>query len=226
MTTPARAIVAAAPGDDHKPGSNWDLQDINVPNELKDGEVLVEMVASGICHTDILITSFPESTPGFAFPRVAGHEGSGYVKKVGPKVTKDLKEGDPVLLSFDYCRECESCKAGRLPYCATFSPLNLVGSEGVFKSKDGKDLAGKFFGHSSFASLSPVNEACVLPAKDFVKSKEELQLFAPLGCGIQTGAGAILNLTKPGKEDRVMILGLGGVGLSAVMVGIVLTRSL
>jgi Zn-dependent alcohol dehydrogenase len=88
----------------------------------------------------------------------------------------------------------------------------------LVKSKDGSTgIGGKFFGQSSFASLSVVKENSVLPAKNLVKGKEELQLFAPLGCGIQTGAGAVLNLAKPGPKDRVMILGLGGVGLSALM---------
>ncbi|KAK3711893.1 hypothetical protein LTR37_009411 [Vermiconidia calcicola] len=217
-TTTARAIVCSEPGADHIPGTNWQLQDISVPIELKDGELLVEMVASGICHTDLITGSLPPGMPGVQYPRVVGHEGSGYVKAVGPNVTKDVKAGDPVLLSFDYCGQCESCQRGHPAYCAAFFPMNLFGVADVFKSKDGSQgIAGKHFGHSSFASLSVVNQTTVLPAKDLVKSKEELQLFAPLGCGLQTGAGAILNMAKPDKKDRVMVLGLGGVGLAAVM---------
>ena len=219
MSTTARAIVALDPAFQHEPGCNWDLQDITVPTDLKDGELLIEMVASGICHSDLVITSIPAGTPGFPYPRVAGHEGSGYVKGIGPNVTKDVRVGDPVLLSFDTCGDCESCNSNHPAYCHTFSLLNMVGAPDLFKSKDGKDVAGKFFGQSSFASLSVVKQECVLPAKNLVKSKEDLQLFAPLGCGIQTGAGAILNMAKPGNEDRVMVLGLGGVGLSAIMVG-------
>lgn len=97
--------------------------------------------------------------------------------------------------------------------------MNLFGEQSVFTSSDGTSpIAAKFFGHSSFANLSIVKESTVLPARDLVKGEEELKLFAPLGCGIQTGVGAILNLVKPGPEDRVMVCGLGGVGLSAVMV--------
>ena len=199
------------------PGSNWEIQDVSIPNELKDGELLIEMVASGICHTDLLTTSFPSGGP-MKYPRVAGHEGSGYVKAIGLNVTKDVAVGDPVLLSFDYCHNCEGCRKGLPSYCSSMYPLNIFGAADTFKSKDGKDIVGKHFGHSSFASLSVVSETSVLPARDLVKSKEELQLFAPLGCGIQTGAGAILNIAKAGKDDRVMILGLGGVGLSALMV--------
>lgn len=217
MSEKAQAILALEPAADHKGGNNWDLQEISVPTSLKDGEVLVQMVASGICHTDLLTTSYPAGSPGIQYPRIAGHEGSGYVKKVGPNVSKDLKEGDPVLLSFDCCNACESCKRGHPAYCSTFIPLNILGSNDVFESMDGKGVAGKHFGQSSFAGLSVVNQASVLAVRNLVKNKEDLQLFAPLGCGIQTGAGAILNIAKPGKDDRVMVMGLGGVGLSAIM---------
>ena len=131
---------------------------------------------------------------------------------------KDVAVGDPVLLSFDYCQNCEACTRGLPSYCQSFYALNIFGPPDVFTSKDGKGIAGKHFGQSSFASLSVVNQASVLPAKDLIRSKEELQLFAPLGCGIQTGAGSILNIGKPKEVDRVMVLGLGGVGPSAIMV--------
>jgi Zn-dependent alcohol dehydrogenase len=137
---------------------------------------------------------------------------------VGPNVKKPVKVGDPVLLSFDSCEKCGECQAKRPAYCDTFAPMNLYGEQDVFKSQDGESpIAAKFFGHSSFANLSVVKETTVLPVKDLIKSEEELKLFAPLGCGIQTGVGAFLNLVKPGPEDRVMVCGLGGVGLSAVM---------
>lgn len=141
------------------------------------------------------------------------------MKALGPNVTKPLEIGDPVLLSFDNCTACPSCEAQRPAYCDTFAPMNLFGQEDVFKYERGETgITGKFFGHSSFAKLSVVKETTVLPVKDLIKDKEELKLFAPLGCGIQTGVGAILNLVKPGPEDRVLVCGLGGVGLSAVMV--------
>ncbi|CZT14415.1 related to zinc-containing long-chain alcohol dehydrogenase [Ramularia collo-cygni] len=214
-TTPSKAIVASTPGPTHHGAENWEMTNILVPTDLKDGEILVEMVATGICHTDISLTN-PEM--GQTFPIVPGHEGSGYVKAVGPNVKKALQVGDPVLLSFDSCEKCHSCQSQRPAYCDTFAPMNLFGEQDVFKSEDGNSpIAAKFFGHSSFAKLSIVKESTVLPAKDLIQSEEELKLFAPLGCGIQTGAGAILNLVKPGPEDRVLVCGLGGVGLSAVM---------
>lgn len=217
--TRARAIVASAPREDHIPGGNWELDEISVPTELKHGEILVQMVASGICHTDLLMTSGPAEGAGLNYPWVAGHEGSGIVKAVGPGVKKDLAVGDPVLLSFDNCADCHSCGDRHPAYCDQFFPLNLAGVAGVFKDKEGKGpVSGQFFGQSSFASLSVVKEGSVLPAKDLVQNEEELKLFSPLGCGIQTGAGSVLNVVKAGPEDRVMVLGLGGVGLGAIMV--------
>ena len=88
----------------------------------------------------------------------------------------------------------------------------------MFKSKDEKGVAGKSFGQSSFASLSVVNQASILPARDLIKDDKDLQLFSQLGCWFQTGACEILKFAKTGKDDRVMVLGLGGVGLSAIMV--------
>lgn len=76
---------------------------------------------------------------------------------------------------------------------------------------------GGFFGQSSFASLSVVRECSVVNAKDLVRDKKELELFAPLGCGIQTGSGTVINAAKATKDDIILILGLGGVGLSAIM---------
>ncbi len=218
MSQSTRAIVAEAPGADHTPGSNWSLQQISVPAELKTGELLVEMVATGICHTDLLTTSMPEGMRGVTYPSIAGHEGSGYIRAIGPGVTKKVQIGDPVLLSFDHCGACESCEARHPAYCTSFSAKNIPCTPSVFKAEGADaEIAGKYFGQSSFASLSVVNQNSVIPARDLVQSKEELQLFAPLGCGIQTGAGAILNLARPGPKDRVMVLGLGGVGLAAIM---------
>jgi Zn-dependent alcohol dehydrogenase len=109
--------------------------------------------------------------------------------------------------------------------CGNFLAVNIAGVADTFRlsSKDGKEgggesVLGKYFGQSSFAKLSVVSEAAVLPAKDLIKSEEELKLFAPLGCGIQTGAGAVLNTGRARKEDTVMVLGLGGVGLAGLMV--------
>lgn len=144
--------------------------------------------------------------------------GSGYVRKVGPNVTS-AAEGDPVLLSFAFCQKCEICKSGHYSNCNEFNERNF-GPFPVFHlaSKTGEpEVGGCFFGQSSFASLSIVKECSVVNVKDLVTDKKSLQLYAPLGCGIQTGSGTVVNVSGAGPKDAICILGLGGVGLSAVM---------
>ena len=161
------------------------MEDVTV-RDPREGELLIEMVASGLCHTDILVGNIPSGAAPIAFyPRVLGHEGAGYVKKAGPGV-KVAKEGDPVLLSFAFCDECEVCKAGDRSHCIKFNELNFGGPYKIFglKDKGGEaEIGGKFFGHSSMASMSVVGETSIVNVKDIVKDKKELQLFAPLGCG-------------------------------------------
>jgi Zn-dependent alcohol dehydrogenase len=154
------------------------------------------------------------------YPRVLGHEGSGYVREVGSGVTV-AKVGDPVLLSFAFCNSCEVCSSGHHSHCNGFNDLNFGPQPPVFGA--GKDNAsnptipGAFFGQSSFASLSIVRECSVVNATSLVSSKQELQLLSPLGCGVQTGAGTVINAAQASPSDTVCILGLGGVGLSAIM---------
>ncbi|KAK5111918.1 hypothetical protein LTR62_004650 [Meristemomyces frigidus] len=221
-TERTQAIVATFPAkENHTPGSNWSLQDVNVATTLTDGELLVEMLATGICHSDLSLTS----SPRMPYPRIAGHEGAGHIKTLGPNMAnKELKVGDPVLLSFMHCGKCPYCLKGRPSQCVAFM-ANLPGRPGVFSSAkgedgegtSGEDIIGGFFGQSSFARLSVVQESCVVPAKDLVKDDQELKLFSPLGCGYQTGAGAVLNIAKPSKEASIVVAGLGGVGLAAIM---------
>ena len=146
-------------------------------------------------------------------------KGSAYVKEVGPGVTV-AQPGDPVLLSFAFCEKCEICKAGHYSHCNRFNELNFGGPDNIFSiaSKGDKpDIDGLFFGQSSFANLSIVRQCSVVNVKGIVKDKKELQLFAPLGCGIQTGSGTLINVAKATKVDIVVVMGLGGVGLSAIM---------
>nr|POE89871.1 aryl-alcohol dehydrogenase [Quercus suber] len=212
-----RAIVCSPPEQNHTPGSNWLLQQIQVPTELGDGELLIEMTAVGIRHTDIMASSFPAGAPGVQYPQVLGHEGSGYVRAIGPNCKKNITAGDPVLLSYDSCMSCHYCKTNKRTYCSQFMLYNISSKPGVFESEVGEAVAGKFFGQSSFAALSVVRETCVLPARELIQNERELALFAPLGCGLQTGAGAVLNVAKPQPEDRVLIAGLGGVGASQII---------
>ena len=141
--------------------------------------------------------------------------GAGYVRKVGSKVTK-AKTGDAVLLSFDYCATCKSCEAEAPGYCNSFMPLNFSGKPTAFSASE-KDVAGCFFGQSSFANFSVVKDNSIVNVQDSVKDRAELQKFAPLGCGFQTGAGTITKLAGCGPKDVVAVMGLGGVGLAAIM---------
>lgn len=210
----------------------WSIEEVTL-RPIKDDELVVEMVASGICTdpkpceqvlmltihigaTDSHFADSPPQEPFWVYPRVVGHEGSGYVKEVGKDVTV-AKPGDPVLLSFDCCTKCALCKSGSPSYCLDFNPMNFLGNE-CFSTSDGKtDIFGRFFGQSSFASLSIVSERSVVNAKDLIKNDDELKLFAPLGCGIQTGSGTVVNVAQAKPDDSIAVIGLGGVGLSAIM---------
>lgn len=145
------------------------------------------------------------------------------MREIGSKVTV-AQVGDPVLLSFSPCQACEQCRTGHPGHCVDFNPINFeVRSDDYRVAREASSssteptIYGKFFGQSSLLSLSIVNEASVVNVRGLVNSREELALYAPLGCGIQTGSGAIIQAAQAHENDRVTVLGLGGVGLSAVM---------
>lgn len=202
-------------------GGQWRLQSV-IPRELKSDEVLVRIAASGICLADLHSSDVDAgkiNAPSTYFPRVLGHEGAGHIEKVGSSV-KNLQPSDAVILSFNYCGHCYNCAAGEAGYCADFSRYNFEGEVGVYASNDEQhmQIGGLFFGQSSFASKAIVKENCVVKVADTNFSYEKLCLLAPLGCGIQTGTGAMINAAaiKPGQS--VAIIGVGGVGQSAIMV--------
>ncbi|MCI3274181.1 NAD(P)-dependent alcohol dehydrogenase [Streptomyces cylindrosporus] len=176
-------------------------------------EALVRMAAVGLCHTDLTVAS--GGLP-FPLPGVLGHEGAGVVEAVGPAVT-GVAPGDHVLLSFTSCGECRNCHGGHPAYCATWLPLNLIGGRRADGSstisRDGKPLGGHFFGQSSFAERALVDERSLVK----VDADVPLESIAPLGCGVQTGVGAVWNVLKPVTGSTIVVLGAGAVGLSAVM---------
>ncbi|MDO5618865.1 NAD(P)-dependent alcohol dehydrogenase [Kocuria sp.] len=185
---------------------NLDLTD------LRPDEVRVRMVATGVCHTDAIVRDQWYPTP---LPAVLGHEGAGVVEEVGGAVTH-LKEGDKVVLSFNSCGNCKLCLTGHPAYCQEFYAHNFAGrrADGSSSlSKDGHPCSSHFFGQSSFATYANVAARSVVKVAD----DAPLEILGPLGCGIQTGAGAILNVLKPRPGSAVVIFGAGAVGLSAVM---------
>lgn len=177
-------------------------------------EVLVKMVAAGMCHTDLLARELPPEF--FAGPMVYGHEGSGIVEAVGAGVTS-VQPGDHVVLSFNSCGNCPACNQGRLPYCFNFRDYNTTGRrpDGTSSLTDagGNVVGSHYFGQSSFASHSVVAERSVVKVDDAY----DISKLGPLGCGIQTGAGAVLNTLSVTSGSSLVVIGAGALGLSAVM---------
>jgi aryl-alcohol dehydrogenase len=181
--------------------------------EPRADELLVKIAAVGMCHSDLSVRS--QATP-FPLPGVLGHEGAGVIDQVGAKVT-GFRVGDKVVLSFDSCGSCPPCQAGNVVYCQHWIPLNLLGGSRLDGSatltRAGSHLHGHFFGQSSFATHALVS------ARSAVKVDDDLDpsQLAPLGCSVQTGAGAILNVARPEPGSTIVVFGAGGVGLVAVM---------
>lgn len=190
------------------PEAPFSLQEVDL-DEPRPDEVLVKIHATGLCHTDL---TFKSQVPG---PAVLGHEGAGIVEAVGSQVT-GIKPGDPVVLSYRSCGDCRQCTSGERAYCSRSARLNLSGKRADGSSTlsyNGTRLFGSFFGQSSFAQYALVaadNAVVVDPSVD-------LAVAAPLGCGFQTGAGAVLNVLTPEPDSRLVVFGAGGVGLAAVM---------
>ena len=182
-------------------------------DEPRADELLVRVDAVGLCHTDLAVRGmWPEGVP-----IVLGHEGAGVVEAVGAEVT-DVRPGDTVVLSFASCGACDPCAMGAPGYCTRFAEANvsggrLDGSSTLIGSRG--PVSGAFFGQSSFAryALSSRRNAVVIdPALDLTQ-------VAAFGCGIQTGAGAVVNVLQPPPTGRLVVFGLGGVGMAAVMAG-------
>lgn len=180
--------------------------------EPREGEVLVKIVSAGICHTDLSIRDQYYPTP---LPAVLGHEGAGIIEKVGLGV-QGLASGDRVVLSFNYCGHCPTCLSGQQAYCPSLFPLNFAGRrlDGSSPlSRNGEALNAVFFGQSSFSTYAIASQNnCVK-----VDADAPLEVLGPLGCGIQAGAGSVLNALKPEPGSTIAIFGVGSVGLSAVM---------
>ncbi|MGI6217415.1 MAG: NAD(P)-dependent alcohol dehydrogenase [Coriobacteriales bacterium] len=181
-------------------------------DEPKSDEVLVKMVASGCCHTDL---GGRDQMAPWPIPGVLGHEGAGIVEKVGDMVY-GIKPGDHVVLSYQSCGHCDNCLEGHPAKCDSWYPLNFLGrlADGTTRlhTTDGKDLS-VFFGQSSFAEYSVVNQRQVA----VVDPEVDLTYLGPLGCGFLTGFGSIVNVLKVGFGDTVAVFGVGGVGLAAIM---------
>ena len=190
----------------------FQIQEVNL-DPPKGHEILVRMVASGVCHTDAAVQHQFIPVP---LPAVLGHEGAGIVEEVGSEVT-EFKPGDRVGVSFGFCGVCKNCRSGHPAGCLNFNKINFGGvqPDGTTRISlpDGQKLS-TMFGQSSFSSHIIVNEAAAIKV-DY--DDIDLGLVAPIGCGIQTGAGAVLNVLRPVFGSSIAVFGCGTVGMSAIM---------
>ncbi len=198
-----------------EPGARFVRNEV-VIDDPRAEEVLVRVEAVGMCHSDLAVRAgkFP-----FPLPGVVGHEGSGIVESVGADVTS-LRVGDRVMLTFDSCGRCVNCVSNMPSRCRSFLAHNFTngarpdGSPTLWH--DGQPIHGNFFGQSSFATYALARERNTVAVPD-VAADLAPELLAPLGCGIQTGVGSVLNVLTPGADSAVAVFGAGAVGLAAVM---------
>jgi aryl-alcohol dehydrogenase len=180
-------------------GAPFELTDL-VVDDPRDDEIVVRIVASGICHTDV---SAQNQVIPFPLPALLGHEGAGVVERVGRSV-QTVREGDHVVVSFNFCGSCPQCVTGRPVQCDTWVPRNLVGGSRMDGSSpmrlaaDGP-LHAHFFGQSSFATRAVVSAAAAVP----VPADAPLPMLAPLVCGFQTGAATMLQVLAPQLGNTV-----------------------
>ena len=204
MTTATCAVV-------REPGGPFRLEQVELSGPRPD-EVLVEVAASGMCHTDLLVRDArPQSLPA-----VLGHEGAGVVREVGSEV-HGLVPGDKVVLSFPSCGSCVRCRTGRSAYCDSIAALKFrcARPDGSVATRDGQGspVGDHFFGQSSFGTLAVAYARSVVKLPDDV----DLTIAGPLACGVQTGAGTVLDVLRVPPGSSIAVFGAGSVGLCAVM---------
>ncbi|NOQ98432.1 NAD(P)-dependent alcohol dehydrogenase [Mycolicibacterium fortuitum] len=197
----ARAAVVLDAGADPQ------LTDVQIRQPRGD-EVLVRIDAVGICHTDVSVAARFRK-----LPMVFGHEGAGTVIETGPDAVPMV--GDQVVLTFASCGTCSNCQADTPAYCERSTDLNMRGSRGESSAlhADGVPIGGGFFGQSSFCTHAIAGSRNAVILSDPI----DPALAAPLGCSVQTGVGAVLNVLAPQPADALVVFGAGAVGLSAVM---------
>src|ERR1700757_983994 len=200
-----RAAVA------HQAGQPLSIETVQLHGP-KAGEVLVEVKATGICHTDAYTLSGAD--PEGLFPAILGHEGAGIVRDVGPGVTT-LKPGDHVIpLYTPECRQCKTCLSRRSNLCTSIRATQGKGlmPDGTSRFRCDGDPVFHYMGCSTFANFTGVAEIAL--AK--VREDAPFDKICYIGCGVTTGIGAVLNTAKVQAGDRVVVFGLGGIGLNVI----------
>jgi len=206
MSTVTAAVV-------REPRGKFNIEELEL-DEIRPNEVRVRVVAVGVCHTDVAMRDAVFPIP---MPVVLGHEGAGVVEAVGSNVTK-VSAGDHVVMSAAYCGHCLQCLIGQQAYCENgfaedFGGRRTLDGSSSLTSISGEVVSSHFFGQSSFATYANVVESALIP----VDRDLPLEKIAFLGCGMQTGAGSILNELRPPAGSSVAIAGTGAVGHAAVM---------
>ncbi len=188
-------------------GSGFTLADIDIA-EPEGAEVLIDVKASGLCHTDL---TFARHDLGVSMPAVFGHEVSGVVAAIGPDV-RGLCVGDHVVAcNIPFCGECANCSRGRTYLCSNPSFTQRADGHGPRLSREGRPVS-QFFGIGGFAEQVLIHEHQLVA----VNKEIGFAQAALLGCGVVTGAGAVLNTANVQPGDSVVVVGAGGVGLSAI----------
>src|SRR5512137_1012210 len=200
-----KAAVAFAAG---KP---LEIHEVNLDGP-KAGEVLVEIKATGICHTDEFTRSGAD--PEGLFPAIFGHEGAGVVVDVGPGVTS-LRKGDHVIpLYTPECRQCKSCLSRKTNLCTAIRGTQGKGlmPDGTSRFSIGGKMIHHYMGCSTFANFTVLPEIAV--AK--VREDAPFDKICYIGCGVTTGIGAVINTAKVEPGANVVVFGLGGIGLNVI----------
>ena len=203
-------IHAVIASEEHK---NFSYEEVEI-DDPRDDDILVKIEAVGLCHTDVIAR---DGLYQLGKDSVLGHEGAGIVEKIGASVTK-VKPGDRVSISFRSCGHCQKCEKSDAAYCTDFVNMNIIGSrlDGSSALKKGSnELASNFFGQSSFASYALTYETNIVVLPDDIP----FEIAAPLGCGVQTGAGTVIRSLVCEAGSSLIVTGCGTVGLSAVMAG-------
>jgi Zn-dependent alcohol dehydrogenase len=202
-------ITAAVVEAQDKP---FKIQTLEI-DEPGPGEVLVRLVATGVCHTDGLAR---HGDLPFPFPGVLGHEGAGTVEAVGSGV-KEFAAGDRVVIGWPSCGSCRNCQAGEPRYCQHLGELLVGGTRRggapALHRPDGSPIHSHFFGQSSFATYSLTTPRSLVAVRPDVP----LEMLGPLACGVSTGAGAVFNTARPTPGSSLVVFGAGTVGLAAIM---------
>lgn len=208
MTTPARAAICRGNTEP------FAIEEVQL-DALRPDELRIRIVACGVCHTDMAVRDEQLPVP---LPVVLGHEGAGIVEEVGSEVTV-AAPGDRVVMSFNSCGHCPSCDVDAPTYCYNFFPHNWSGARADGSPTmflDGERMNANFFGQSAFATRAIAHQRNVVRVPDSA-ADVPLERLAPIGCGLMTGAGAVLRAMKVRAGLPIAVFGAGTVGMAAIM---------